>query len=197
MKGHPVGLENRRLQPLGPQLHQADMPDAGASRKRQIRGWGIREPFYDSRQRLHSRPGFPNPCFAPNSGVAASDLSAGANAPPHSACPARGFIAYGIRFPAAGRLGAVRVAHSLPIVRCDRAERLAPDSIYGLEVWRSAVVFRRTGIPCLQHKGFHDHARGRSILLAAQGAAVCRLRKVVCAARFGRESSRLRWKAVG
>jgi hypothetical protein len=144
------------------------MPDAGASRKRQIRGWGIREPFYDSRQLLHSRPGFPNPCFGLKSGVAAPDLSGAANAPPHSACPARGFIARGIRFPAAGRLGAVRVSHPVPIVRCNRAERLASDSIHGLEVWRSAVVFRRTGTPCLQHKGFHDHATRRAKLVTAQ-----------------------------
>ena len=36
------GLANRRLQPLGHSSMTADMPDAWASRKRQIRGWRIR-----------------------------------------------------------------------------------------------------------------------------------------------------------
>jgi hypothetical protein len=35
------GLANRRLQPLGHSSIRADMPDAGASRKRQISGWRI------------------------------------------------------------------------------------------------------------------------------------------------------------
>jgi hypothetical protein len=35
------GLANRRLQPLGHISGQADMPDTGASRKRQIAGGGI------------------------------------------------------------------------------------------------------------------------------------------------------------
>jgi hypothetical protein len=35
------GLANRRLQPLGHSSITADMPDAGASRKRQISGWPI------------------------------------------------------------------------------------------------------------------------------------------------------------
>src|SRR3984885_10561715 len=35
------GLANRRLQPLGHSSVRADMPDAGASRKRQISGWRI------------------------------------------------------------------------------------------------------------------------------------------------------------
>ena len=35
------GLANRRLQPLGHSSITADMPDAGASRKRQISGWRI------------------------------------------------------------------------------------------------------------------------------------------------------------
>ena len=39
------GLANRRLQPLGHSSVKADMPDAGASRKRQIRGSRNREPF--------------------------------------------------------------------------------------------------------------------------------------------------------
>jgi hypothetical protein len=39
------GLANRRLQPLGHSSVKADMPDAGASRKRQIWGCRIREPF--------------------------------------------------------------------------------------------------------------------------------------------------------
>jgi len=36
------GLANRRLQPLGHSSVRADMPDAGAGRKRQIRGFRIR-----------------------------------------------------------------------------------------------------------------------------------------------------------
>src|SRR5438034_977908 len=36
------GLANRRLQPLGHSSIEADMPDAGASRKRQIPGYLIR-----------------------------------------------------------------------------------------------------------------------------------------------------------
>ena len=51
------GLANRRLQPLGHSSIRADMPDACASRKRQIRRWWISEPFYDSWLLLHSRPG--------------------------------------------------------------------------------------------------------------------------------------------
>ena len=43
------GLANRRLQPLGHSSVKADMPDAGASRKRQIRRRRILEPFCDSR----------------------------------------------------------------------------------------------------------------------------------------------------
>src|SRR6202165_2110430 len=39
------GLANRRLQPLGHISGKADMPDAGASRKRQIRGSRIRAHF--------------------------------------------------------------------------------------------------------------------------------------------------------
>jgi hypothetical protein len=42
------GLANRRLQPLGHSSGKADMPDAGASRKRQIPGCRIRQPFNDS-----------------------------------------------------------------------------------------------------------------------------------------------------
>ena len=42
------GLANRRLQPLGHSSVKADMPDTGASRKRQIRRRLIREPFYRS-----------------------------------------------------------------------------------------------------------------------------------------------------
>ncbi len=41
------GLANRRLQPLGHSSVKADMPDAGASRKRQIPGCRIRKPFED------------------------------------------------------------------------------------------------------------------------------------------------------
>jgi hypothetical protein len=42
------GLANRRLQPLGHSSVKADMPDTGVSRKRQIRGCRIRQPFNGS-----------------------------------------------------------------------------------------------------------------------------------------------------
>src|SRR5438094_8920124 len=42
------GLANRRLQPLGHSSIEADMPDAGASRKRQIPGCLIQEPSSDT-----------------------------------------------------------------------------------------------------------------------------------------------------
>ncbi len=43
------GLANRRLQPLGHSSVEADMPDAGASRKRQISRLPNLEPSGDSR----------------------------------------------------------------------------------------------------------------------------------------------------
>jgi len=69
----------------------------------------------------------------------------------------------------------LRVLHIASIVRCDPAERLAPDSIHGPDAWRSAVVLRRIGTPCLQHKGFCDHGTGRVKRVAAQGrrGALC------------------------
>jgi hypothetical protein len=49
------GLANRRLQPLGHSSVRADMPDAGASRKRQIRRRRVRQPFCDSWRRRSGR----------------------------------------------------------------------------------------------------------------------------------------------
>ena len=40
------GLANRRLQPLGHISNMADMPDAGATRKRQIRVFGTSANYY-------------------------------------------------------------------------------------------------------------------------------------------------------
>jgi hypothetical protein len=48
------GLANRRLQPLGHSSGKADMPDAGASRKRQIPGCRIRQPFDDFRPSIEA-----------------------------------------------------------------------------------------------------------------------------------------------
>jgi hypothetical protein len=47
------GLANRRLQPLGHISGKADMPDTGASRKRQISGGRIRNRFNDSGKGHH------------------------------------------------------------------------------------------------------------------------------------------------
>jgi hypothetical protein len=63
------GLANRRLQPLGHSSDRADMPDAGASRKRQISGCGLRKPF--------------NVRTTPNRGLATNpQVEAGMSAPP-------------------------------------------------------------------------------------------------------------------
>ena len=137
------GLANRRLQPLGHSSVKADMPDTGASRKRQIRGCRNREPF----RLLLTTPGIPpaasqvNPRKG-NRDIEAADGSRALKCGPNSATLAPGIFAQG------RRRGAGRAAcHSHLAVTDDRLLRFSktpPDKI-SIHAVRRADISRSTG----------------------------------------------------